>query len=414
MVSTPAPSTAYLAMASIILTAAMSSALAQTPLIYEGQLTQAERVPDPWPGLRFSFIDDTGEVVWSTTISTDGGPIDIDPDGRFLAYLEPSAEQPWAVAGLDQPRWLRVEVCPGEWPAEPDAECAWEPLGDDQPLGAAPRALHTSADQLRASLYQTEDLVVSTNPEPGQYASIHEALAALDERLLSPGRDTRIVVQPGLYVHDAPIEVWRSDSTRLHIVGEGDDPSAVRLHFNRSPGLIVHRGARLGLFDGMTLVGDRLRLPEDPDEPNHHGVHVRQAGQLTLGQSMTVREFTSDCVASRGGFVYAEGVSVAECGDDGFIAVYNGFIEALGASSIDQPGHGVEAYYGGGIAFGNGGSQRNGIGLSATNAGWIAGQRSDLTNSVEPYQTSGAGYIDARRAAPPPPERPDDPGFIRQ
>lgn len=80
-------------------------ASAQAPLIYEGRLTTGDLPPDPWPALRFAIVDADDAVWWSTVVEP-GGPVEVGPDGGFVAYLEGTPEAPLAAAGLDAPRDL--------------------------------------------------------------------------------------------------------------------------------------------------------------------------------------------------------------------------------------------------------------------------------------------------------------------
>ncbi len=385
-------------------------ATAAPPIIYEGTLTNGDQPPDPWPGLRFSVVDADGATWWSTMVEPAGPLIEVGPDGRFVAYLEDSPQNPWALAGFDQGRWLRVEVCPGAWPANPEDDCQWVQLEQTQRLGTVPMAASLDPAALRKILFQVDDLVVSPDPADGQFATIHEALESLDEKLLSPGRDTRILVMPGLYTHDRPIEVWRSDSTRLQIIGQGDDPSDVILHFDGSDGLVVHRGARLGLLDGMTLVGDRVR---GAGGGTYNGISARIGAHMTIGPAMIVREFTADCIVARGASMFAEGVVVGGCGDDGLLAVFNGYIEADGARVTDNIGQGVEAYMGGGIRAGSVVSNGNGVGFSASDNGWLYIRNASAAENGQDFVAVENSYINAERTVPPAPQVGHDASFIQ-
>ncbi len=384
-------------------------AMAGPPLIYEGRLTTGGQPPDPWPGLRFAVVDAEGEVWWSTLVEPGGPHVEVGPDGRFVAYIEDSPENPWAVAGFDQGRWLRVEVCPGAWPANPADDCGWVRLEQTQRLGAVPVALGLSASGTRTPTYQEEDLIVSTRPRPGEFASIHAALAALDRTVLPPDRDIRIRVQPGIYQHDSPVEIWRSDSTRLHIVGQGEEPGDVQLFFDRSDGLRVHPGARLGLVDGMTFVGDRFRLPDGPDQS---GIVVALGATLSLGERLVVREFTDNCIMTSGGVIHAAGVRAELCGGDGILAFWNGFIAARDASAISNGDTGIEAYIGGGVATTGATTRGNNRGLEASHAGHVFFRESTVEDNAVNYRVEGNAYIYGWRSNERPPAVGADASYI--
>lgn len=308
----------------------VSLAWAAPPLIYEGRLLDAAgNPPAAWPALRFALEDEAGAALWSTTIDADDEGLQADPQGRFNAQLADGWHADGRMGPVDDvdfalPRWLAVEVCTDGAAA---ADCAnWQRLDPRQRIGAVPYATQAGRD----SQYQLEDLVVSTAPGPGEFGSIHEALAALDRKLLPPDRDITIHIRPGLYVHDRPIEVWRTDGNRLRIVG--DDQETVLLHFNRSSALVVHAGAHLGGFDGMQIVGDQLR---GGGRGEYKGVYVEYGAFARLGPDLLVAEFSHTCVHARFGAVLdAQGVHVADCNVYGFVSNYGSFVNADGAEAV--------------------------------------------------------------------------------
>jgi len=403
------------------LIASSTFAQAAPPLIYEGTLTTGDpaQPPDPWPGLRFSVVDAAGEAWWSTLVDPGGPLIEVGPDGRFVAYLEDSPQNPWAIAGFDQGRWLRVDVCPGAWPANPEANCQWVQLEQTQRIGTVPNA--ATAGQI---IMDALDLHV--NPEalpaaPGvpAFGSLREALAWLDDYLIGPTGLVTIRLAPGVYPpgqdagFDEPIVITREDGQRIHIVGVEDDPEVVRLRF-RTSGIVVDEGARLGRLAGVTLVGQG-----DP-EARGSGLVVQHQGFARLASGVAVTGFSGHCVAVVGGTLLADGIEVSDCGYMGISVQEGGYarVRSSRVDNVDQDGVGAVA---GSIVMAHDSTVTNARRqdyaahstsyiashricrtegaaaclIAASNLGYISAQDSNLHQAIE--QSLAPGYI---RTAP--------------
>ncbi len=355
------------------------AASASAPLIYEGTLTNGDGPPDPWPGLRFSVVDADGEAWWSTMVAPEGPLIEVGPDGRFVAYLEDSAENPWALAGFDQGRWLRVEVCPGAWPENPADDCGWVQLEQTQRLGTVPMAETISeAERARiraevmAEMWVVPDvpggdvatLRVSQSGEPGTFGSVHEALASLSHKKIPHGMRAEIRIEPAdePYVSDRPIFIDREDGSRLHIIGEAPPDGSfldVVLEFDNSAGIVVLEGARLGRLDGMTLLGDGL--VDDLDiggivrtragSPRRKiGILARPGAVAQVGPDVRVTRFGADCLHAAAGIILANGVQLDGCLARGAVSEFGGFIDATRASFQGmQNGRVLAAHWNGGV-----------------------------------------------------------------
>lgn len=357
------------------------SLTAAAPLIYEGRLTTGEPAAAPahWPGLRFSVIDADGHVWWSTMVEPEGPRLDARADGHFVAYLEGSPDNPLVMAGLDGDRWLRVDVCPGQWPDDPQNACEWVALGDAQPLGSVPRAETLSAAarariraEVLAELWVAPDvpggtvatLRVSRGGGPDTFGSVPAALASLSHKRIPHGTRVEIRIAPAdePYAHDEPIVIDREDGGRLHIIGEPPAPGSfldVVLAFPDSAGIVIGEGARLGLLDGVTLRGGGVPDPYPTSGARTqvgasavqrlHGVLVRPQGFARLGADVRVESFGADCLHAFAATLLAPGVTLRDCGDEGAQAHMQAFIDLSGADVVDARYWDMAATWGSGI-----------------------------------------------------------------
>lgn len=285
-----------------------TAAQATPPLIYEGTLTIGGVVPDPWPALRFSLVDGAGMGHWESVVPP-GGPIEVDPDGRFVAVLDSPVDRPFAAA-LGEERRLQVEVCA----PRAGQGCDWVALGPPQVVGATPESARLIVD----------DIVLHV---PGEFPSVQAALASLRGRLIMPGARVTIQVAPGSYPPAGEpasmqgIVIDRPDGDGIHIVGVPEAPQTVQLRFAETTGLTVQTGARLGGLSGVTLVGDRRG-----EEALVHGLHVLPGGLAVVGPGVEVDDFAGTCVLVVAGQLDAAGLATSSCADDGITATQAGTI----------------------------------------------------------------------------------------
>lgn len=317
-------------------------------LTYSGTLTDPAGQAAGWPHLRFSLRDAEGEVVWSAEVDADQLAL-TDPDGtgRFVAVLDHGLfadgreGPPTALVGRVA-RSLSVATCEVLPCVDPPV------LGEPQMLGSVPHALHaTHAAQVepaavRSVVYQVDDLVVSQDPGPGEFANLAEALAHLDGKTIPPGRVVSIHIRRGVHDHPGPVTLRRRDGLDLAIVGEGPDTSILR--FPSSSGLIVEAGSQLGLLDGVTIQGGWEA--DDPDEPGEHGVVVQSGSFARLSPAVVIEGFGESCLAVTGGHAIASGITVRTCGVMGVRNRRGGVVDTSGASISDAGSYCIHAAWG--------------------------------------------------------------------
>ncbi len=373
----------------------VSHGLAAPPLIYEGELTTGDQPPDPWPGLRFAVVDAEGEVWWSTLVEPGGPHIEVGPDGRFVAYLEDSPENPWAVAGFDQGRWLRVDVCPGAWPANPADDCEWVRLEQSQRLGTVPVAETVSeAERARIAAVALEEaqrdiwvqpdepggviatLRVNRSREPGTFETVTEALASIDRKFIPPGItvEIRIDWDPVPYEHAESVRIERPDGNRLQIIGEPAPDDGLRpvvLSFPESHGIGVAAGSQLQWLEGVVLEGRR------DNEQRQHGVIVSVGSYAALASDVEIRDFSGHCLSVYGGWVQADGIVASGCGLRGIFATGHALVDVEDSTSLGNASGNFQARYGSVIiANGSFSAQGSGYEYDASSQAYIEAARS--------------------------------------
>lgn len=336
----------YISLLVAVLYLAPWHSLLAAPLMYSGQLARTDGHALEWPSLRFSTLDADGRVLWSTRVDADVlAATDTMGQGQFVAVLDHGVfadgrEGPATEAIRHDAHSLSVAVCHALPCLDPI------PLGEPQALNAVPYAVHAShaagvePAAVRSVVYQLDDMVVSQDPGPGEFATLGQALDALRDRLLPPGRDVTIHIERGVYVHDAPIHFARPDGHRLRINGAGTDTTILR--FPESGGLWIEPGAFLGSIDNLTIDGGRAL--DDEGEVEHRGVHVRESAFARLGRGMTVRGFPTSCVTATGGRVLAPGIAIRDCNGAGLFSRQGGVIVADDSRISHTDGAAVLAY----------------------------------------------------------------------
>lgn len=341
------------------------AAVTAAPLVYHGTLTTGDGPPAPFPALRFSVVDEAGDRLWWAVADPAAGQIESEPDGRFVALLDAPLGQSLARLPTDGPAWLRVEVCLGAPPG-----CDWLLLDGDQRIG---RPL---ADLGR---WISRDLELTVrHPSNGvgvnEFASIQDALAWLDGRVILPGARVTIGVLPGDYgLYREPIRIHREDGARLHIVGRAEPPQEVELNFEGSTGIIVEEGARLGRLANLSIVGDQER---ELGSAGMAGLALQYGARARVGHDVTVRDFSGHCVANFGGVLLADGMQVSGCGYAGFTTEERGFsrLRRVQVSDVHHQG------------------------IRATAGSVVIGHDSSVTDAVgEDYLVSGVSYINSHR-----------------
>lgn len=197
-------------------------------------------------------------------------------------------------------------------------------------------ARDAAVEQLNDRLYEAETrlaafqerietrevIVVSAEPEEGEYARLDLALASLEERLILPGHQVTIRVQAGTYVHAAPVVIDHPQSAQIDIIGDVNAPDRVRLFFEESDGIVVASKTQAGTLSGMTLEGGW----SDNNEI-HTGVHCDFSSSVIIGDGMVIHDFGLG-VSSKGDTLIGGRVDIVE-GRSGISARVDGMVGTL-------------------------------------------------------------------------------------
>jgi cell division protein FtsB len=274
-------------------------------------------------------------------------------------------------------------------------------VGDD--------ALDADADSLDARVTQNEtDLgnavrVQDTDLElavPGEYASIAEALEALDGVRITDDAWATVRIADGVYPVVDAITVAHPNGNRIRIVG-GDggvhDPT-VTLLFSGTHGIRVGSGNALGLLDGVVLDGGL-----DTGESFGIGLYVEDGAFVQLGAHVTLRDWPGNALsARRNATVTSYNCNVPFSLNNGTGGVASGagsVVFAPFCSSDDNDGWGFFANEGGIIIAPEGSADGNGaLGYGAQFGGIINARLASANDTVRadyeivPTHTSNAGY----------------------
>lgn len=187
-----------------------------------------------------------------------------------------------------------------------------------------------------------QDVVVVTEQSrvvtiPGEYASLAEALAALEKEHIIPGATVTLQLAEGTYSSNQPLEFNHPDGKSIQILGDVSDPSTVVLQFIDSSGLVLS-GTHLSLIDGVTISGNQVGGPYDKT-----GVLATAGASVNVGQHVIVEDFDVGMQAEYGGVIKADQTTVSNNTLHGFVATHGGIIHANGASATSNGGNGFFA-----------------------------------------------------------------------
>lgn len=205
----------------------------------------------------------------------------------------------------------------------------------EQELASVPE-LQTRLEELESDLAMVTELVGNRFIDDNltlrvgsgeEFADIIEALAYLDDKVISSGAIVRIEVDAGTYIHSTAIRPSHPQGSRIEIVGNEDDPSSVTLEFPSSSGVVMEHGAHLRYFAGFRLVGAGAGNGAS-------GFWMSDNSGVYVG-ALQVDNFHVS------GVKVTTGSSLRETSDDGIVAVTNsggnGF-EVTGPSTLAVPG----------------------------------------------------------------------------
>lgn len=159
---------------------------------------------------------------------------------------------------------------------------------------------------------------VTTLAVPGTYATVRDALDALDRTRIVAGGEAQIVVADGTYTVSDWIVSDHPDAHRIVLRSASNDPTKTTLSFSRTGGAFVNPGQVLRVR-GLTLDSDGTGAATD------HGLFV-SSNAVAILQDVVIQDFPGNCVlAVSGGVVTSsrDGLALDGCGGAGVVLANN-------------------------------------------------------------------------------------------
>ena len=160
---------------------------------------------------------------------------------------------------------------------------------------------------------------------PSHYATIQDALDAIEFKRIARGTTVTIQVANGTYSYSSEIIVSHPDGQRIEVLGNTTTPASCTINFTgNANGFVVADGKALGLLDGFKL---------DGDNKTGIGVYALRGGHITTGTKMTVTDFDRGILAESNSTIYARGVTSTNNGNHGIMADKNSSIDCEDATA---------------------------------------------------------------------------------
>jgi hypothetical protein len=197
--------------------------------------------------------------------------------------------------------------------------------------------------QQQASRLISVNTTINVAPTGGDFATVHEALASLAEKSISPNAIVTIKLADGVYGHTQPIVMNHPNGSQIQIIGNTADQAAVRLEFTDCIGVQVENAHALGGINGLTLRGGG-------SGPAQHGVLVGELSFASLGPALTIENFRRNGLYVRfGATAVAKSVVSQNNAAHGFAVEYSGSLWASGATALNNGSFGFAAAFSGSL-----------------------------------------------------------------
>ena len=168
-------------------------------------------------------------------------------------------------------------------------------------------------------------------PSGADYPDLQAAFQALEGKRIATTALVTLQIAPGTYNHTSTIDLGHVDGSRIHIIGDVDDPATTVLQFSGSTnGLFLDTAFTLYRVEGITLRGD--------------GVATNRAVQVLgrmdrLGPSLRIENWTGVGVYVYQGVISSGSVQFtgvpASPNSVGLAAYYGASVALAGASFSD-------------------------------------------------------------------------------
>lgn len=190
---------------------------------------------------------------------------------------------------------------------------------------------------------------------PSSYDTIQDALAYLEDKMITQSAIVTIQVASGTYNDYSGINVKHPNGGQIHILGNTSDQSKCTINFsaNTKHALLVSNGSVLGRIDGFTFAGKRIE--------ESRGMTAAQNSTIFCGTKMTIKQFGNGVGAGTNSFIYASSIVVKDNVNHGIVSAFSSSINASYCTVTGNGEYGVYALNNATITFYRGTSKGNGI-----------------------------------------------------
>jgi len=178
---------------------------------------------------------------------------------------------------------------------------------------------------------------------PGDFLTVQNAIASLDDTRIGAGGLVTINVGTGLHPQASSMIIEHPDAARIELVGDLVNPSSTVLQFGASDGVVVVGNTSLGLLAGFTIRGDN-------STGGLVGL-VASGGSHATVDSLEISGFKGGGVSAETNSSIASSnlsVTVLDCGSAFEAGSYG--VRAASGSSTHLPGVSVSGCEDGGLA----------------------------------------------------------------
>jgi hypothetical protein len=219
---------------------------------------------------------------------------------------------------------------------------------------------------------------------PGEYATIQDALAFLDDKRIQNNVTVTIQVADGAYIDYETVVMTHLDGMKIHIIGNLGDPSQCTITFKPETDGFFADGYNFGLIEGFQILGANQ---------TRWGLFALNSGFIRVGDNLEVRNFRAGYLAAVGGTI--EALNSSAVGN--FVGYYSAVAGSIIAndSICEANVIGLQAESGGSMVFDFGSVLNNNIGIFVRANGVV--QRNDIVisgNTTELLQESGGVTLD--------------------
>jgi hypothetical protein len=168
--------------------------------------------------------------------------------------------------------------------------------------------------------------------------TIQDALKELTDKKIAPSAVVTIKLTQNPPDKYSTIVVDHPDGDKIHIIGDCDGNSCNLLFEEKTNGLQVSDGNKLGLIDGFYFIGTA-----DSQDNQFYGIYANDSGVIKTGENMAVQNFYNGIFADNHSYILANKIKSTNNAHDGILASNGSTITANNAVTNDNKYCGVHA-----------------------------------------------------------------------